>query len=220
MGEGMKKDLPKESVPLFIPDTDANGYVSFEDVAALRQLWRDKYLRDRDWEMYIGSHDHPDRVAALYGIEKRMTDEEYWGNLRLVYESTNNLWQVREMLGALLLSDRPGRDSMMDPEELAVYHSLSSPVRMYRGYQPRRNLRGWSWTLNPKTAKWFATVRLLPIGGSAAEFTGYGRVAEGLVHSQHILAYLNGRDEQEVVVDPSKVRVQKRWDVVGESSAT
>ncbi len=92
----------------------------------------------------------------------------------------------------------------MGEEERVVYESLPDPVVIYRGYLPRRNLRGYGWTLNRRCAEWFA-VRLSDVG----------RVAEGRVARQDVLAYFNERKEEEILVDPANVTVKRRWEVTG-----
>ena len=67
-------------------------------------------------------------------------------------------------------------------------------MTVYRGVTSvnRSRVHAMSWTLNPETAKWFAH-----------RFGENGTVYEAKIQKAHILALFNGRNESEIVVDPS-----------------
>ena len=96
----------------------------------------------------------------------------------------------RELL-ALFHSVPP--ELLMDEEEYAVYQSLEDPVTVYRGVTSynAKNIKALSWTLDRDTAEWFAY-----------RFGEEGTVYEAQIQKEHILAFFNGRNESEVVVDP------------------
>ena len=83
---------------------------------------------------------------------------------------------------------------LMDSEEQLQLAELSDPVTVYRGVTSvnRNRVHAMSWTLNPETAKWFAH-----------RFGENGTVYEAKIQKAHILALFNGRNESEIVVDPS-----------------
>ena len=95
----------------------------------------------------------------------------------------------RELL-ALFHSVPP--ELLMDEEEYAVYQSLEDPVTVYRGVTSynAKNIKALSWTLDRDTAEWFAH-----------RFGEEGTVYEAQISKEHILAFFNGRNESEVVVD-------------------
>ena len=82
---------------------------------------------------------------------------------------------------------------LMDEEERAVYQSLEDIVTVYRGVTSynAKNVKALSWTLDRNTAEWFAH-----------RFGEEGTVYEAQIQKEHILAFFNGRNESEVVVDP------------------
>lgn len=82
---------------------------------------------------------------------------------------------------------------LMDEEEQQQYQELEPPVTIYRGVTSynAKNVRALSWTLDRKTAEWFAH-----------RFGEEGTVYEAQIQKEHILAFFNGRNESEVVVDP------------------
>ena len=81
----------------------------------------------------------------------------------------------------------------MNQEERAAYKSLEDIVTVYRGVTSYnvKNVKALSWTLDRDTAEWFAH-----------RFGEEGTVYEAQIPKEHILAYFNGRNESEVVVDP------------------
>lgn len=96
----------------------------------------------------------------------------------------------RELL-ALFRSVPP--ELLMDEEEHTVYRSLDDPVTVYRGVTSynAKNIKALSWTLDRETAEWFAH-----------RFGEEGTVYEAQIPKKYILAFFNGRNESEVVVDP------------------
>ena len=82
---------------------------------------------------------------------------------------------------------------LMDEEEQQQYQELEDPVTIYRGVTSynAKNIRALSWTLDRKTAEWFAH-----------RFGEEGTVYEAQIQKSHILAFFGGRNESEVIVDP------------------
>jgi hypothetical protein len=58
---------------------------------------------------------------------------------------------------------------------------------------------GWVWSLNRDKAIWFAK-RCAEAKGATP------RLATGTVAKPQVIAYFSGRDEDEIVVDPKRVR--------------
>ena len=86
---------------------------------------------------------------------------------------------------------------LMDTEELEQLHGLADTVTIYRGVRSSRpgNVEALSWTLNKKTAEWFAH-----------RFGRDGTVYEAQIDRDQILAVFNSRNEAEVIVDPKCLR--------------
>lgn len=84
-----------------------------------------------------------------------------------------------------------GPKNVMKKDDLNFYKNLPEKVEVYRGISSTAStLKGLSWTLNPKTARWFAD-----------KFGEKGRVFKAIIKKEYVLAYYNSRNEQEVVVD-------------------
>ena len=82
---------------------------------------------------------------------------------------------------------------LMDKDEQKQLAELDDTVTVYRGVTTynAKNIKALSWTLEQKTAEWFAH-----------RFGEDGTVYEAQIPKQHIYALLNGRGESEVIVDP------------------
>lgn len=87
---------------------------------------------------------------------------------------------------------------LMDADELAYYEKLPQHLIVYRGVSVGRNPKGLSWTWSLDTAKWFAH------RFDVDDQKGYVQMAS--VDKSEILAYFNGRNEDELVVDTSKIK--------------
>lgn len=81
-----------------------------------------------------------------------------------------------------------------EPEQKPVCRQFSRcegcPYRGVTSYNAK-NIKALSWTLDRDTAEWFAY-----------RFGEEGTVYEAQIQKEHILAFFNGRNESEVVVDP------------------
>jgi hypothetical protein len=80
---------------------------------------------------------------------------------------------------------------------------LNHVIRVYRGEQPG-DKPGIAWTLNTVVATKFA------LGAGLRHPMRTGIVIGGTVRRHNILAYLTGRNEYEVIIDPKDVHVVTR----------
>ena len=81
----------------------------------------------------------------------------------------------------------------MGQEDLAVFHQFPEEINIYRGVAVYRNPDGISWTMDSKTAEWFA--HRFDTGKQ------HGYVRTGMIDKRHILAYFDERGEKEIVID-------------------
>lgn len=89
------------------------------------------------------------------------------------------------------------KELLMDEEELEVFSNLPDTITVYRGVPKGGNKLGMSWTLSKETAVWFKK-RLECIAGE-------GCVYRTEVSKDAVLAYIDGREEKEVVLDVSAI---------------
>lgn len=73
-------------------------------------------------------------------------------------------------------------------------------IAVYRGGDPFSVRKGIAWTTDPKIARKFA------LGAGVRVPTANGVVIAGDVMPHYVLAYLTGRGESEVIVDPTSVQ--------------
>jgi hypothetical protein len=142
-----------------------------------------------DWHSYIMLHERPYRFDAFVRIAFQLSDKEYWEALRMVWQDSENIWQNKERWDVALRTTKHGDPrAMMTAEELAFYDALPKQVTVYRGHHGV-NKNGLSYTLDLKKAEWFAK-----------RYGKDGMVRRRKVAKSKILAYLDGRNESEVIV--------------------
>lgn len=158
-------------------------------------------INKRDWDSYVFLHERPYRSRALRGIMHKVPPDQYWPLVRSVWIDTENLWQWGSLKRTLLLAKKPLRDLLMNDAEREMLRGMDEVTPLiFRGFSPPGRSRGWSWTFDRDKAEWFA--RRYADEGTA-------RVAIGEVDTKDIIAYFEGRNEWEVVVDPITVRVME-----------
>jgi len=94
------------------------------------------------------------------------------------------------------LFEMSDKNSLMDEEERKKFDELPEVVTIYRGCTTKGK-RGFSWTLSKEKAGWFAK-RFETIWGK-------GKVYKSKIHKENIYAYVRGREEDEVVVNPDEL---------------
>lgn len=153
---------------------------------------------ERAWFRFIVLHERPWRAEAFVEVADEMTDDEYWDELGDVWIDTENLWQWHHLVEELMLSDRPGRENLMDESERTFLAALPDELRVFRGHN-EHNQFGWSWSLDPEKAMWFAR-RFASLSEEPA-------VSMATVSKEAVIAVFMGRNESEVVLDPHFVEV-------------
>jgi hypothetical protein len=161
-----------------------------------KREYAEQKFREGNYRGWLWMFERPHRLEKFLEIMDRLPDEEYWKLLGSIWADSENLWQYSGVLGSLLRSGRPGREKMMDEEELAFLKNLPETFTVYRGHQGRRNRLGWSWSLSYFRARWFAE----RFGQKGAA------VVRATVAREDVVAYFSGRGEFEIVADPAAVR--------------
>jgi hypothetical protein len=85
----------------------------------------------------------------------------------------------------LLLAGNP----LPPGEHFTIYRGVS-------GFSPNRRNRGWSWSLSKETAEWFA---------NRFGFFGDPAVYQAEIDRREVLAYVNDRQEQEILCRPKEL---------------
>ena len=158
---------------------------------------------EKNWHRFVFLHEKPWRSNALLEIADDMGDTEYWRLVRNVWLTSENIWEWGDDIEALLLSDRPCQYALMEPEDRELWDSLDDEFEVHRGHQSH-NEYGWSWTLLPEKAIWFAR-----------RYATEGFISTAIVQKVDIVAVFVGMGENEVVIDPSKVEVSRKRRIIG-----
>lgn len=95
----------------------------------------------------------------------------------------------REIVNLFRSADKK---TLLSNEEKETLASMDESIEIYRGITDNsyHSITGTSWTLNIKTARYFAN-----------RFNKGGYIYKGHIDKEHILAYFEGRSEEEIVVD-------------------
>lgn len=159
-------------------------------------------LKEYDWGKYIFLHERPYRFDAMMKVFPRIEDDrKAWRTVADVWIDSENIWQNQSGWHRLFRSTRLGRDHMMHRADRARVEELRAgePVPVFRGYHLAARKNGLSWTLDKARAEFFALRYYRRPGDPAL-------VVSGLAVPARIIAYLNTRNEDEVIVRAADVR--------------
>lgn len=166
----------------------------------------DDALFNEEWVSVVMLHEPCFRFDALRKCQGMMDDADYWKCVRLAWTLSGCVTDDKNFVRELFApEDRTTKNRwmMMDEEEQAFYNDLPDRVTIYRGCGSA-NRAGWSWTIRRKKGEWFAR-RLADVRGE--EFSGL--LLTGRCNKKDTIAYLEGRDEAEIVIDPDDVTVSE-----------
>jgi len=166
-----------------------------------KREYLEKALKEKDWHIVLGLYERPYRIDAVFEMSRFMTDEEYWDSVCWVWMDSENLWEVTDVLEELFWPsnhDLEKRHLLMNKEELVLLKDLSEVVTVYRGCG-EKNREGWSWSLDKEVAELF-------VRRSSQKDS---QVVTAVVGHADIVAFFNGRQEQEIVAPPDTVVIDE-----------
>jgi hypothetical protein len=172
---------------------------SLEHAASLNKMYqsksddRDQAIEDGDWSTYVQLHERPHRPDAFIEIKDDLSDKSYWELLGEVWMDTEYPWQNQSKWKALWGSGRPEKQFAMSIEEREALALLPDALTIYRGVGKGNNVDGLSWTLSREKAVCFVR-RFGPRLGD-------GLLITATANKQDVHAFLDGRKEQEVIVE-------------------
>ena len=124
-----------------------------------------------------------------------LKDQQYWKLLSFVWVDTEGPHLNFSTWAHLFASERKFRPMLMDKAERAALAAMPDVLTIYRGGSTKKGL---SWTLTEEKARWFAS----------RHRDGKSRVYKATVPKDKVYAYLNGRKEHEIVVNPKFVTME------------
>jgi len=148
-------------------------------------------LAAKDYARFIVFHEKPYRIDAFSSVQSEMDDATYWDILGDLWIESENIWQNLRAWKGYLRSKRAHREQFMSAEDRRVFDSFPATLDVYRGHQGR-NAKGISYTLSKEKAEWFAN--------RFHKKDRAGQVKHRQIAKQDCFAYLDGRDEQEIII--------------------
>lgn len=137
----------------------------------------------------------PCHLTYLNLIQKGLSSDELGELLAYIWvntESPNN--GIIPLHTLIKWFKTASKQSLMDAAELAYYNSLPDEFTVYRGIGSKSNKNGISYTLSLEKAEWYAI-----------RFNKKGYVLCGTAKKKDVLAFFNGRKEQEVLIQPKNI---------------
>jgi hypothetical protein len=156
---------------------------------------------ERNWHKIVWLHEKPYRLSAFLSICERLSDREYWEALGSIWIGTENLHDDQKQWLQALTAQRPGRARwLMGDADRATLAELGEEVTIYRGFARPGSYRAPSWSLSRSRAEWFANRAAL----TSPDRQGY--LATTRLPKSQVLAYTNGRGENEIILDPATLQ--------------
>ena len=164
-------------------------------------------LRRRDYEGYLWTFGGHERLVPLLEIEHLLPDKDYWKCVDLTWYNIEASIPEQAQWLRLFTSTRPQRKFLMSASDRRALAAMPETLTIYRGYRKGLGRSGMSWTLSKERARFFASDakqdRRALLGYRHS--SGAPMIVRGKCHKHDVLAYFNGRKEQEIVIDPRKV---------------
>lgn len=184
-----------------------------EELLKMRRDRANQALEAGDYSGYVFAHERGYRMGKLADLVNENTFEEDGEFPRLsvkFWQLAAAVWVDAEFdeddpcWTGLIDCGIPNRWAMTDSKDRRKLRAMPEMIRVYRGVQAFNEggaleyaHSGWSWTLDPKTARFFARRWLQ---GHSNPF-----VISALVPKAMVKAYLTGRGEAEVLIRPGEV---------------
>lgn len=138
----------------------------------------------------------PYLLYVLYYVQEYLDEKEYATVLKASWNRIEFPHQEKNYILVSLFRNVKDKQLIMDEEELEIYNKLDNEITIYRGLQGKKaKVRALSWTLSLDKAKWFAN-----------RWIKKGDIYSATIDKENIFMYEDGRDEQEIVVNPTKLK--------------
>lgn len=144
-----------------------------------------------------GSYARWDFAHTLWS-EGHLTDDEYFGDLCDLWSGSDPDDRDPKWLAVWRQAKRWNGGAMLRDGKAIPTRDKAHPFPVYRG-QMRDESVGIAWTRDPKTAQKFANGAGLRISNMG------GVVIAGMAQRSDVLAYITGRGESEVIIDPARI---------------
>lgn len=169
------------------------------DRLKIKRAHAQEALEEGRFSSYVYIHERPYRCDAMFGVLPEIADDaEWWELVASVWTDSENIWQSIDEWQEIFEGAPDG--TMTDEKDLQALADMPDVLTVYRGTcAPDGMGCGMSWTLDRGKAEWFA--QRLHIPGKHGE----ARVIVGQIEKVHVLGYVTGRGEEEIVALPEYV---------------
>lgn len=185
--------------PLVITPYNDNDFV-INDINSMyqrKQEMLNQAKREHNFFKYVFLHERPYRVRIFHSevLEWDISKQDFWWLFKDVWLDSENIFENKILWHSLLKTHRDEPQLMMNEDERETLESMPDKLTIYRG---GIDDKGFSWTLNKDTAKWFAKRwdkhNYYPISVPS--------VFEKEINKVDVLAYLDDRNEEEILYIP------------------
>lgn len=195
--------------PLVLP-------VPISEVLHIREQDAYACLDERDWDGFVFRHERAYRPSALFEAYRRIRPVgareavAFWQTVAHVWVDAE-MDEDRPEWGRMLRFSVPHREAMMTSAARRALRQMPDRITVFRGVQAATSdaaheaaTRGYQWTLSQKTAIWFARRFLNTRSGLVQPY-----LATATVSKADVVAYLTRRGEDEIILPPGTVPVDR-----------
>jgi hypothetical protein len=212
--------------------SDISKYTSEEinDLFNKQKIYLNSLIKEFKFKEYILSIPKQYRVNSFlnhtqYPNRKReslwnIEDKEYWELLRFLWLSFSyNVYEIRDTWWFLFRSERTNREYFMKEVERIYLNNLPNEFTVYRGYVGSINLHEHnSKNLFSRSISPSETLQGVGYSFSLSKDIGMkylheydkfngsdkqSKLYEGVIHKNEVLAYVNEKEENEILLLPS-----------------
>lgn len=136
-----------------------------------------------------------DQLKCFVKYQDQMSDQEYWSYLSSIYVSQEFNKLKSGVFAALFTSNRPHREFLMEEEDRIFFNGLPTKFKAYRAMSQKELGSGdfrLSWTLDKTVAEFFQN-------RNQEVHKAPQVIHEMELDKAHCIAYLNSRQEQEII---------------------
>lgn len=188
--------------PLIINVMPLPGHHKADNLMYLyRKAQAEQSWHEKDWSRCIALHERPYRAEALQRVlsEGNLTFEQpaTWRLIKVVWIDSENVHEHDQFWTTIWKKAKS--ELTFDMKEHLAFNELPNMVPVWHGLERADGFTlGLSWTTDKGVAEWFAQ-RFARFNHRRAY------IAAGIVHKEHVKAFLLSRGEHEIIAFPDKV---------------
>lgn len=153
-----------------------------------------EHRQKKEWESFFMLINGHERQEAFLDVYEEMSPQDYWLILGDIIQGESIYNDELKKLLTNKSKDLSLRHLMMNDADKAIFNKLPNTLSIYRGADENAPGQGWSWSLSEKVARFFAKRFYKSV------------VIKGECTKKDVIAYFNGRNEQEILIPYNKVK--------------